>query len=138
LLLPRLTGPPRSGLPPGVSGPEDRPGSPGRHPPLARDGYGNPQAIPEGTAGWCLKRETCGRPKTIVGADRQPARFPLDVTADDVEAMVGGTYRVYAIGAEGGARLRDHGQRRRVGAGRARAATWIREHLPALRAEVAS
>jgi hypothetical protein len=38
----------------------------------------------------------------IVGADRQPARFPLDVTTDDVEAMVGaGTYRVYAIGADG-------------------------------------
>ncbi len=72
------------------------------HPPLARDGYGNPQAIPEGAAGWRLKRETGGRPKTIVGADRQPARFPIDITADDIEEMVGaGTYRVYAIGADG-------------------------------------
>src|SRR6185436_18163493 len=72
------------------------------HPPLARDGYGNPQSIPDGAAGWCLKRETGGRPKVIVGADRQPARFPLDVTADDIEAMVGaGIYRVYAISADG-------------------------------------
>jgi len=38
----------------------------------------------------------------IVGADRQPAHFPLDVDADDIEAMVGaGTYRVYAVGADG-------------------------------------
>lgn len=72
------------------------------HPPLARDGSGNPQSIPEGAVGWCLKRETGGRPKMIVGADRQPARFPLDLTADDIEEMVGaGTYRVYAIDADG-------------------------------------
>jgi hypothetical protein len=37
-----------------------------------------------------------------VGTDRQPARFPLDITVDDIEEMVGaGTYRVYAIGADG-------------------------------------
>src|SRR6186713_1072269 len=72
------------------------------HPPLARDGYGNPLAIPDGAAGWYLKRETGGRPKMIVGADRQPARFGLDLSADDLESMVGaGTYRVYAIGADG-------------------------------------
>jgi hypothetical protein len=72
------------------------------HPPLARDGYGNPQSIPDGAVGWRLKRETGGRPKMIVGADRQPARFPLDITAEDIEEMVGaGTYRVYAIGADG-------------------------------------
>lgn len=72
------------------------------HPPLARDASGNPLAIPDGAAAWCLKRETGGRPKMIAGVDRQPARFPLDVTADDVEGMVGaGTYRVYAIGADG-------------------------------------
>lgn len=59
------------------------------HPPLARDGHGNPQSIPDGAIGWRLKRETGGRPKTIVGTDRQPARFPLDITADDIEEMVG-------------------------------------------------
>jgi hypothetical protein len=74
---------------------------PPSHPPLAGDGNGNSLAIPDDAAGWCLKRETGGRPKMIIGADRQPARFSLDITADDVEEMVGaGTYRVYAIGAE--------------------------------------
>jgi len=54
--------------------------------------------VPEGTASWLLKRETGGRPRTIVGPDKQPARFQLDMTADEVEAMLGaGTYRVYAL-----------------------------------------
>lgn len=68
------------------------------HPPLACDAQGNPIAVPEGTASWLLKRETGGRPRTIVGPDKQPARFQLDMTADEIEAMLGaGTYRVYAL-----------------------------------------
>jgi hypothetical protein len=77
--------------------PATRNSSDPNHPPLARDAHGNLVSIPDGTAAWCLKRETGGRPRMILGADRQPARFQLDVTIDDLEAMLGaGTYRVYA------------------------------------------
>lgn len=72
------------------------------HPPLARDSQGNLISIPDGTAAWCLKRETGGRPRTILGPDRQPARFQLDITRDDLETMLGaGTYRVYALDSVG-------------------------------------
>jgi hypothetical protein len=68
------------------------------HPPLARDAQGNLVAVPDGTATWCLKRDTGGRPKMIVGQDRLPARFGLDTTPEDLEAMLGaGTFRVYAL-----------------------------------------
>ena len=69
------------------------------HPALARDAQGNPIPMPDGTAAWLLKRDTGGRPRTIIASnDRQPARFQLDTTPDDIEAMFGpGTYRVYAI-----------------------------------------
>ncbi len=69
------------------------------HPPLARDAQGNPIPVPDGTAAWMLKRDTGGRPRTIVAnSDRQPARFQLDTTPDEIEGMFGaGTYRVYAI-----------------------------------------
>jgi hypothetical protein len=68
------------------------------HPPLARDAQGNLVAVPDGTATWCLKRDTGGRPKMIVGQDRLPARFALDTTPEDLEAMLGaGTFRVYAL-----------------------------------------
>lgn len=68
------------------------------HPPLARDAQGNLVAVPEGAASWCLKRDTGGRPRMVVGQDRLPARFSLDTTAADLEAMLGaGTFRVYAL-----------------------------------------
>lgn len=77
--------------------PAPRNSSDSNHPPLARDAHGNMVSIPDGTAAWCLKRETGGRPRMILGPDRQPARFQLDITIDDLETMLGGgTYRVYA------------------------------------------
>ncbi|MCA9674714.1 MAG: hypothetical protein KC464_06725 [Myxococcales bacterium] len=68
------------------------------HPALAIDAQGHLLPMPEGAAAWSLKRDTGGRPKTVLGADRQPARFPLDITLDDLDTMLGaGRYRVYAI-----------------------------------------
>jgi hypothetical protein len=68
------------------------------HPPLARDGMGNLLPIPGGTAAWRICRETAGRPGEIKGPDKQPFRFPLDTTSDELVEMCGlGVYRIYAL-----------------------------------------
>ena len=68
------------------------------HPPLARDAMGNLLAIPDGTAAWRICRETTGRPGEIKGPDKQPIRFPLDTTSDELAELCGpGVYRVYAL-----------------------------------------
>jgi hypothetical protein len=68
------------------------------HPPLARDPMGNLLAIPDGTAAWRICRETAGRPGEIKGPDKQPLRFPIDTTSDELVEMCGpGVYRVYAL-----------------------------------------
>lgn len=78
-----------------------------QHPPLARDALGNLLAIPEGTCAWRVSRETTGRPREIRGPDKQPIRFPLDTTSDELVELCGsGVYRVYALD-EVGAQLAD-------------------------------
>ncbi|MEJ7598461.1 MAG: hypothetical protein WKG01_11170 [Kofleriaceae bacterium] len=73
-----------------------------QHPPLARDPFGNLLAIPEGTSAWRICRETTGRPREIRGPDKQPARFPLDITTEELVELCGaGIYRVYALDAVG-------------------------------------
>jgi hypothetical protein len=68
------------------------------HPPLARDAMGNLLAIPDATAAWRICRETTGRPGEIKGPDKQPIRFPLDTTSDELAELCGpGVYRVYAL-----------------------------------------
>jgi hypothetical protein len=72
------------------------------HPPLARDAMGNLLPIPDGAAAWRICRETAGRPSEIKGPDKQPFRFPLDTTIDELVEMCGcGVYRVYALDALG-------------------------------------
>jgi hypothetical protein len=72
------------------------------HPPLARDQQGNNVAVPDGAAAFALKRETRGRPKLIIGPDRQAVRYTLETTPEDVGEMHGaGTYRVYALNEVG-------------------------------------
>ena len=72
--------------------------TPDEHPPLARDTRGNLLPIPDGTCAWRICRHTKGRPRIINGPDKQPARFPLDTTAEDVvDACGADTYRVYAL-----------------------------------------
>jgi hypothetical protein len=68
------------------------------HPPLARDAQGNLLAIPDGTRAWRISRHTKGRPRIVNGPDKQPARFPLDTTLEDLADACGAdAYRVYAI-----------------------------------------
>jgi hypothetical protein len=68
------------------------------HPPLARDAMGNLLPLPDGIAAWRICRETTGRPNEIKGPDKQPFRFPLDTTSEELAEMCGcGVYRVYAL-----------------------------------------
>lgn len=68
------------------------------HPPLARDSQGHLVSLPEGTCAWRICRHTKGRPRVINGPDKQPARFPLDTTAEELLDTCGAdTYRIYAI-----------------------------------------
>lgn len=68
------------------------------HPPLARDAQGNLLPLPEGTCAWRICRHTKGRPRIVNGLDKQPARFPLDITAEELVDTCGAdTYRVYAL-----------------------------------------
>lgn len=69
-----------------------------QHPPLARDLHGNAIAIPDGSSTWRICRQTTGRPREIVGHDKQVLRFPLETTCDDLVSMCGrDVYRVYAL-----------------------------------------
>ncbi len=71
---------------------------PDEHPPLARDLQGHHLPVPDGTAAWRICRHTKGRPRVINGPDKQPARFPLDTTVDDLVDTCGAdTFRVYAV-----------------------------------------
>ena len=77
------------------------------HPPLARDAQGNLVSVPDGTVSWRICRKTTGRPREILNHDKQPIRFPLDVTCDQLVEMCGrDVYRVYALDAVG--ELLDH------------------------------
>ncbi|MFN0248753.1 MAG: hypothetical protein ACKV2T_17825 [Kofleriaceae bacterium] len=68
------------------------------HPPLARDPAGNLLPLPAGTAAFCFSRETAGRPRKLCGPDKNPLRFPLHTTGEDLVELCGvGVYRVYAL-----------------------------------------
>lgn len=72
--------------------------APSEHPALARDSQGHLLPVPDGTCAWRVCRHTKGRPRVINGPDRQPARFPLDTTAEDLAETCGAdTYRIYAL-----------------------------------------
>ena len=79
------------------------------HPPLARDPFGNLLAIPDGTSAWRISRETTGRPREIRGPDKQPVRFPLAITTDELVDLCGsGVYRVFALDAVGAQLSEEH------------------------------
>jgi hypothetical protein len=70
--------------------------------PLARDRHGNAILLPPGTARWRVRRQTGGRPRQVLGPNRQPLELPLDVTLDELEDMLGpGSYRLDAISEDG-------------------------------------
>nr|HEX4318162.1 hypothetical protein [Kofleriaceae bacterium] len=80
-----------------------------QHPPLARDASGNLLALPDGACAWRVCRETTGRPREIRGPDKQPLRFPLETTSDDLVEMCGsGVYRLYALDQVGAQLAEDH------------------------------
>jgi len=73
-----------------------------QHPPLAHDVNGNRLPIPPGTCTWHICRHTEGRPKIIKGPDKEPARFPLDTTIEELADACGADiYRVYAADTVG-------------------------------------
>jgi len=60
-----------------------------RNAPLARDTDGNPFELPDGAAYWRVRRQTGGRPRKVLGVDRQPLRVPLEMTAEELEDVLG-------------------------------------------------
>jgi hypothetical protein len=60
-----------------------------RNAPLARDSDGNPFELPDGAAYWRVRRQTGGRPRKVLGVDRQPLRVPLEMTAEELEDVLG-------------------------------------------------
>ncbi|MBA3455855.1 MAG: hypothetical protein H0T42_22350, partial [Deltaproteobacteria bacterium] len=48
--------------------------------PLARDAGGQPLAVPENATAWRVRRHTGGRPRIVLGVDKQPIHVPLGYT----------------------------------------------------------
>lgn len=89
------------------------------HPPLARDPANNLVPVPTGTAAWRLCRETSGRPREVRGPDKQPIRFPLQASSDDIADLCGpGVYRIYALDALGEQLVEEHVAKWDLGGGR--------------------
>lgn len=66
--------------------------------PLARDAAGSIVALPEGTTGWRVRRNTRGRPGNIVGSDGKLITVPLGFTEDELFDLLGdGNYRLDPI-----------------------------------------
>ncbi len=70
--------------------------------PLARDPGGQPLAVPENAAGWRVRRHTGGRPRIVLGVDKQPIHVPLGYTIADLEDILApGVYRLDIVDAKG-------------------------------------
>src|SRR5579862_7276867 len=62
--------------------------------PLARNSNG-PIDVPETAAHWRVRRHTGGRPRLVLGVDKQPLRLPLAMNEADLEDVLGpATYRL--------------------------------------------
>src|SRR5579863_9110999 len=70
--------------------------------PLARDADGNPVELPAGTVAWRVRRHTRGRPRIVLGVDKQPMQLPLAYTIVDLEDILSpGAYRLDAVDQKG-------------------------------------
>jgi len=70
--------------------------------PLARDSEGQPLDVPESAAAWRVRRHTRGRPRIVLGVDKQPMQLPLGYTIADLEdILTPGAYRLDLIDAKG-------------------------------------
>lgn len=56
--------------------------------PLARDADGNPIELPPVAAAWRVRRKTGGRPRIVLGVDKQPMQLPLGYTIVDLEDVL--------------------------------------------------
>jgi hypothetical protein len=56
--------------------------------PLARDADGAAIALPDGAATWRVRRKTGGRPRIVLGVDKQPMQLPLAYTIVDLEDVL--------------------------------------------------
>ena len=56
--------------------------------PLARDADGNPIELPPGAAAWRVRRKTGGRPRIVLGVDKQPMQLPLSYSIVDLEDVL--------------------------------------------------
>jgi hypothetical protein len=62
--------------------------------PLARNSNG-PIDVPEEANHWRIRRHTGGRPRLVLGVDKQPLRLPLTMNEADLEDVLGpATYRL--------------------------------------------
>src|SRR5690349_20362781 len=72
--------------------------------PLARDPDGHPIELPSTAVGWRVRRQTGGRPRIMLGADKQPMQLPLGYTVVDLEDILApGAYRLDVVDQKGDA-----------------------------------
>lgn len=56
--------------------------------PLAVDPDGHPIELPETATAWRVRRKTGGRPRIVLGVDKQPVQLPLSYSLVDLEDIL--------------------------------------------------
>lgn len=70
--------------------------------PLARDPDGHAIELPSTAVGWRVRRQTGGRPRIMLGVDKQPMQLPLGYTVVDLEDILApGAYRLDVVDQRG-------------------------------------
>jgi hypothetical protein len=70
--------------------------------PLARDQDGNIIELPPTAVAWRVRRQTGGRPRIVLGVDKQPMQLPLGYTIVDLEDILApGAYRLDIVDGRG-------------------------------------
>jgi hypothetical protein len=70
--------------------------------PLARDADGNIVELPPNASAWRVRRQTGGRPRVVLGVDKQPMMVPLGYTVVDLEDILApGAYRLDVVDGKG-------------------------------------
>jgi hypothetical protein len=72
--------------------------------PLAVDPDGHPIELPESSAAWRVRRKTGGRPRLVLGVDKQPVQLPLSYSLVDLEDILApAEYLLDVVDAKGDA-----------------------------------
>src|SRR6187455_778388 len=70
--------------------------------PLARSRDGSPLPLPEGAAGWRVRRHTGGRPRLHLDGDKQPMQLSLSYTMADLDDILPpGSYKLDLVDRAG-------------------------------------